>query len=340
MLFSLDWLLELCPADRDAGRIAELLTSRGLTVDSVQESGSDTVLDIDIAANRPDCLGHLGVARELSAALGIPLAPPRPVPESSGEPVEDRISVEIEDIDLCPRYTATIVRGVKIGPSPDWVSRRLSSCGMRPVSNVVDASNLVLLELGQPVHFFDLDRVDGKIIVRTARPGETLRTLDGEDRTLTPEMLLIAEPERVLALAGVMGGIDSEIGDATVDVLIEAARFLPTMIRSTSRRLGLHTDASFRFERDGDPQGPLAAQKLAARFLVDLAGAHPAPGLVDVGPGGRQIEERDLRASEVRRLLGFDPGEAVIRDALDALGLAPVATGEAAFRVTVPTYRL
>ena len=181
MLFSLEWLLQLCPTGSDAARIAAALTDRGLTVDSIEPAGEDHVLDVDVPANRGDCLGHLGLARELAAVSGSPL-PSSPAPPEAGA---DAVRIEIDSPTLCPRYTAGIVRGVTLGPSPQWVVRRLESCGLRSVNNVVDASNLVMLELGQPIHFFDLDKLtgttDGKphIRVRTAVGGERLTTLDG-----------------------------------------------------------------------------------------------------------------------------------------------------------------
>ncbi len=344
MLFSLDWLQELCPTGHDAGSVAATLTARGLTVDSVEPRGSDHVLDIDVPANRPDCLGHLGVARELSAASGVPLAGPA-VPDGAGPSVEQELRVEIDDPSLCSRYTAGLVRQVRIGPSPDWVVRRLETCGLRSVNNAVDASNLVLLQLGQPIHFFDLDRLGrddrGRCLirVRAARAKETLRTLDGVERRLEEGMPVIADAERAVAVAGVMGGADTEIGPSTRSVLVEAARFEPRAIRATSRRLGLRTDASFRFERGVDPDGPPAAQALAARLLEELAGGQAAPGAVDVYPTPCPRPSIELRLPELERLLGYRPaaGEAV--GALDRLQLSPADVGNDTLRVAVPSWR-
>jgi phenylalanyl-tRNA synthetase beta chain len=314
-------------------------------VDAVHESGADAVLDIDVPANRPDCLGHLGVARELSAATGVDLTGPGQAPEPQGEPTRSELSVEIDDAELCPRYTAKVIRGVKLGPSPAWVVQRLESCGLRSVSNVVDASNLVLLELGQPIHFFDLARLEGargqsKLIrVRRAQLEERLRTLDGVERGLDPDMLVIADARRAVALAGVIGGADTEIGAATRDVLVEAARFSPTSIRSTSRRLGLQTDASFRFERGGDREGPIAAQALAARLLAELAGGRPAPGLIDACPVEPQPRQLTLNEAEIERLLGFRPESGEVRRALETLQLSPAPQSPGAYRLTIPTFR-
>jgi phenylalanyl-tRNA synthetase beta chain len=345
MLFSLEWLLRLCPAPREVERIVSALTDRGLTVDSVEASGDDAALDIDVPANRPDCLGHLGLARELSAAFGVPLAPTDATPEPSGTPIDDEVRVEIADPALCPRYTAGLVRDVRVGPSPDWVVTRLEACGLRSVSNVVDASNLVMLELGQPIHFFDLDRLASapggtrQIRVRTAQAGERMCTLDGVERNLDSGMLLIADASHGIALAGVIGGAETEIGPATRHVLVEAAHFDPANVRRTARRLGVQTDASYRFERGVDPAAPVAAQALAARLLHELAGGSPVPGLVDAFPAPPAPRELTLHAAELNRLLGFEPEPETIHAALDALRLCPAPAAVGALRVVVPSWR-
>ena len=203
MLVSLSWLRTLCPVEAEASEIARALTARGLTVDDESTVGSDTVLDVDVPANRPDCLGHLGLARELAAAFAVRL---RPRPEDApvaGEPADRAIRVFVDAPDLCPRYTARLVRGVRVGPSPAWLVERLQSCGLRSINNVVDASNLVLLELSQPIHTFDLDLLDEPTVrVRRAAPGETLTTLDGVERRLGPDMLIIADAPRPFAEKG------------------------------------------------------------------------------------------------------------------------------------------
>ena len=346
MLFSFEWLLELCPLAADAAEVADALTARGLTVDAVVGDGAETALDVDVPANRPDCLGHLGLARELSAAFGMPLAPPPSAPDGAGAPTEGAVRVEIEDPADCPRYTAGLVRGISIAPSPDWVVRRLERCGLRSVSNAVDASNLVLLELGHPIHFFDYQRLGGAsagkpplIRVRLARHDETLKTLDGQNRSLDEETLLIANGSGPLALAGVIGGADSEIGDATRDVLVEAARFRPTSVRRTARRLGVQTDASYRFERGVDAETAGRAQQLAARLLADLAGGRPAPGIVDCHPAPEAPRSLQLHAASLERLLGYRPSAEHTRSALSALGLLPQPGDGGTITVTVPSFR-
>ena len=345
MLVSCNWLRELCPVDATPEKLAEALTARGLTVDAVDADTApgDVVLDIDIPANRPDCLGHFGIAREVAAAFGVQLSPPRALPESivPSDELAGLVSVTIEDPGLCARYTARLVRKVSIGPSPAHVADRLIACGLRPINNVVDISNIVLLETGHPIHTFDYRLVNqGRIVVRCAGEAMPFTTLDQVERKLTPEMLVIADDRRPVALAGVMGGADSEIGDDTTDVLIEAAWFDPVSIRRTARRLGLPTDASHRFERGMDKDGVLAAQGLAVQLLEEIAGGQAVPGMIDCypAPGARQTLE--LRYQRVQRLLGYDPGAEAIHEALDALALAPRKAGEGRVEVQVPSYRV
>jgi phenylalanyl-tRNA synthetase beta chain len=342
MRVSVGWLEELVGIDgRAPEALARILTARGLTVDAIEAAGDDTVLDLDVPANRPDCLGHLGVAREIAAATGAPLRAREAAAAGSGEAVERAVSVRIEAEDLCGRYTAGIVRGVTIGPSPAWAVARLTACGLRSVHNVVDASNLVLLETGQPIHTFDLDRVaKGAIRVRRAAAGERLTTLDGVERRLEDGMLVIAGEEEAIALGGIIGGAATEIGNGTRNVLVEAASFAPLGVRRTAKRLGLSTDASQRFERGVDPEAVVGAQRLAASLLSSLAGGVAAPGMLDVRPARPVTRTLSVRRERVERLLGFDPGEAAMREALAALFLSPEALPGDSFRVTVPSWRV
>ncbi len=340
MRISLSWLRELVPLEAEPSEVAEALTSRGLPVDAVEDAAGDAVLDVDVPANRPDCLGHIGIARELAAAFGVELRPrPAPAPPS-GEPVERHVSARIEEEDLCRRYTARLVRGVRVAASPAWVVARLEACGLRPVNNVVDASNLVLLELGHPIHAFDLDRLDRReIVVRRARPGETLRTLDGVERSLDPSVLVIADASRPVAIAGVIGGADSEIRGQTRDVVIEAAWFEPRQVRRAARRLGISTEASQRFERGADPEAVIEAQETAARLLRELAGGSPAPGILDVRARPCERRRLRLRLGRARALLGYDPGPEAVLRALEALGLEPNLEGDVVWTV-VPSWRV
>ncbi len=254
----------------------------------------DVLLEVNVTPNRPDALSHVGIAREVAAALGAKVRMPAPKLPEAGAPAGDAVKVRIEAPERCARYAARVIEGVKIGPSPLWLARRLEACGVRSISNVVDATNFVLLELGHPLHAFDLDKVAGReIVVRTARPGEKLVTLDGKERALSTEDLLIADRDRGSALAGVMGGGDSEISAGTTRVLLESAWFQPSGIRRTSRRHGLKTEASYRFERGADPGMVIPAVDRCAALIAELAGGTVRPGIVDCHP-------RQVRAPEVR----------------------------------------
>ena len=273
MNISYNWLGELVQTKRSPRELAERLTMLGLAVDGVSEAGSDFILDIDLTSNRPDCLSHLGVAREIAAMEGEQVRLPYSIPKSTAGFAEEFTSVEILDTDLCPRYVARVIRGVKIQDSPDWLVERLKAIGQRPINNVADITNYVLHEMGQPLHAFDLAKLaEKRIIVRRARPAEKLKTLDGIGRELDAEMLVIADAERAVALAGIMGGEESEISDATTDVLLESAYFSPVSVRRTARVLGMHTEASHRFERGVDHANVLRAQERCVALICELAG--------------------------------------------------------------------
>lgn len=341
MLVSVAWIKSLLPGLPEPAEVARVLTARGLTVDAIATAGADAVLDVDVPANRPDALGHLGIAREIAAGLGLPFDPDYEAPAGSGAAPGAAVRVAIEDEGLCRRYTAGLVRGVRVGPSPAWVVARLEACGVRSINNVVDASNLVLLELGQPVHFFDLARLSGsEVRIRRAVEGEVLVTLDGGERRLASDMLVIADARRPVALAGVMGGADSEIGETTADVLIEAAWFLPGSVRRTARRLAMSTEASQRFERGCDPEAPLAAQHLSMRLLAELCGGTPAPGVLDLYPGRREPSRVIVRLARAATLLGYEPPRADARRALEAVGCRVVAADAVGFEVEPPSWRV
>jgi phenylalanyl-tRNA synthetase beta chain len=321
MNISYKWLSEFVELTLAPQELAAALTSVGLAVEAVHEVGDDFILDIDLTSNRPDCLSHLGVAREIAVIEGRTVK----VPIQASYAIEGLTgyvaSVEIRDADLCPRYSARIIRGVKIGPSPDWMVKRLESIGQRPINNVADVTNYVLHELGQPLHAFDLSKLSGhKIIVRRAVTGEKLRTLDGVDRALDDQMLVIADAERPVALAGIMGGEDSEISVETTDVLIESAYFAPASVRSTARRLGLHTEASHRFERGTDPEGVLRAQDRAAQLIHEVAGGRATSDTLDVYPKRFIPGDVEIRPERVERITGIPVPAAQIERILSALG--------------------
>jgi phenylalanyl-tRNA synthetase beta chain len=285
MKISYNWLKEFVNLDLSPRDLATKLTMAGLAVDAVEPHSEDFALEIDLTSNRPDCLSHLGVAREAATIEGKPLRAQEAKIHEARTRTSDVTSVEILNPDLCPRYTARVIKGVKIGPSPEWLVKRLEVMGQRSVNNVADITNYVMLELGQPLHAFDLHQLRGeRIIVRVAKSGESITTLDGEERELTPEMLVIADAERPVALAGIKGGQDSGITDSTTDVLLEAAYFSPKQVRATSKALALSTEASYRFERGTDPEIVAAASDRAAALIAEIAGGEVLNGLEDVYP--------------------------------------------------------
>ena len=267
----------------------------------------NVVMDLELTPNRSDCLSILGVAREVSAITGNPLRKPQISFEESGTKASDLTSVTIEAPDLCPRYAARLVRGVKIGQSPYWMRKRLEDMGLRAINNVVDVTNYVLMELGHPLHAFDLNNLAGKrIVVRRPRPGEQITTLDEMPRELDGDMLVIADAERPVALAGVMGGAGSDVTDDTTDVLLESAYFSPVSISRTSKELGLHTEASHRFERGTDIEGLITALNRTAQLIQELAGGEICSGIVDAYPVPRPEVKVKLRPERVNSILGTD----------------------------------
>ena len=301
----------------------------------------DVLLEVNVTPNRPDCLSHVGIARELAALLGKKVTMPAPRLEERGAAAGEAVKVRIEAPERCARYAARVVEGVKIGPSPGWLARRLEACGVRSISNVVDATNFVLLELGHPLHAFDLDKVAGReIVVRTARPGEKLVTLDGKERSLDPEDLLIADRDRGSALAGVMGGGDSEISAGTTRVLLESAWFQPGGVRRTSRRHGLKTEASYRFERGADPGMVIPAADRCAALIAELAGGTVRPGIVDAHPRTVRAPEVRLRWRRPAEMLGMDVAKDEARRILAGLGFAERAADGEGATFAVPSWRV
>src|SRR5437867_2904242 len=342
MNVSLEWLEEYLPGGLAAERAAEALTHGGLPVENISRHGEDTVIDVEVTSNRGDCLSHLGVARELSALLSRELRDiqPRAADQGAGPETASLTSVRIDAPDLCPHYTARIIRNVRIRPSPPWLARRLEAVGLRPINNVVDVTNYVMFETGQPLHAFDFDKLQGRrIVVRRTGRGEKLVSLDGRERELTTEMLVIADGARPVALAGVMGGRDSEVSDATVNILLESARFDPLSVRKTSRALALKSDSSYRFERGIDPTLPERASLRAAQLILDTAGGELARGLVVAGESGYRPKRLSLRLARLRQVLGVELPVQEVIDAFTRLRLSPVLKGDR-IDVTVPSYRL
>ncbi len=282
----------------------------------------DAIFDIDITPNRADCLSIMGIAREIAALTGKPFKMPDLSYPESDKPVESYASVEIEAPDLCPRYCATIIEDITIGPSPRWMQDRLIACGARPINNMVDVTNYVMLEFGQPLHSFDYKQVRGnKIIVRRAADGETMYTLDEQERKFDSNILLIADAERPVAVAGVMGGLSSEIREFTTSILLESANFSQAAIHHGSQVLKLASEASARFEKGLNPGLAIMASKRATQLIVQLGGGKAAKGVIDIYPGNAAKKPVSVNEHDVKRLLGIDLKLDAIKKCLDLLGL-------------------
>lgn len=301
----------------------------------------DTVFEIGLTPNRADCLSVIGIAREIGAKLGTSVRyPGHGVPEE-GKPVAETATVHVDDAQGCPRYTARFVSGCAIGPSPAWMVNRLAAVGMRSINNVVDITNYVLLEYGHPLHAFDFKLLaGGKIVVKRAGEGDVFTTLDGQHRILSSEDLTICDGEKAVALAGIMGGQNSEINDATTDILIESACFEPTMVRRTSKRLGIHTESSHRFERGADIGNLPRALDRAAALMSEFAGGRVSKGMIDVYSLPAPPKSISLRLERVNQILGLELSSAEVEKILMNLEFEVSATGEGLFDVTVPTFRV
>jgi len=344
MKFSLEWLFDFVDTAAVGGpaNVRALLDRAGFPVESVEGEAASTVFDVEITPNRPDAMSHRGVAREVAAMAAAPMkASPASESKASGTPVEELTSVTIEVPRLCRRFGARVISGISAAPAAERVRARLASIGAKPISAAVDATNYVLWEIGQPLHAFDLDRLAGRrIVVRKARRGEKLVTLDGVERTLDPSDIVVADAERAVSLAGVMGGLDTAVTAATKNVLLEAAWWDPASIRRTSRHLGLHTDASHRFERGADPEAiPEALDRTAATLLAS-AGGTLAPGFLDARGAAWKIRRASLRLSRLRLLAGEENLDLdFAAEALARLGFVLSRRSKSRLAVSVPSWR-
>jgi len=340
MKISLAWLREYVDYEGAVEALEELLTGVGFPVEEVRQVGSDWMLDVEVTSNRSDCLGHIGVAREVAAATGAAFRMPSVDFSEGGASVSERTSVTNEASDLCGRYTARLVEGVKVGPSPSWMVERLETVGLRGINNVVDITNYILMEVGQPLHAFDFARLaEGRIVVRRAKAGERMVTIDHSTVDLDESMLVIADGRSAVALAGIMGGLSSEVGDGTEAVLLESAHFDPLSIRSTSRSLGVSSESSFRFERDVDVEMAEWASRRAASLLAELAGGQVISGVVDSFPKKVDACRVRMRLSRLRSLVGIEIALEEVVGILGRLGFEPVYDGEEAVVCTVPSWR-
>ncbi|UCE41950.1 MAG: phenylalanine--tRNA ligase subunit beta [Candidatus Aminicenantes bacterium] len=340
MKISLDWLQEYIDIDLPVSRLVEVFDNIGLLIEDWKEEDGDVILDVETYANRPDTLGHLGIARELATALGLTLKEQRfPLAETSKN-ISDLIDVQIWDEDLCPRYCGMVVENIAIGPSPEWLMKRIEAMGLNPINNVVDVTNYVLFATAQPIHAFDLDKIAGrKIIVRRAKQGEKMQSLEAKDVDLTSEMLVIADEEKPVALAGVIGGENTAVSDSTQSVFIESAHFDPVSVRKTSKATGIQTDAAYRFERGADVSFPPEAARMAASLFSQFSGK-VCRGIVDVYPKSRKIKTVMLRDHRVTSLLGIEIDSGFIEKTLADLGFQLENKQPGIWQVKIPHFRI
>src|SRR5271157_3366323 len=352
MKVAYNWLKEFVDVTAPPGEIASRLALSGTNVAAIENGVHGAVLDAEVTANRPDCLSMLGIAREVAAIYRLPLKPVAPKPaESASAKASDAVSVKIDAPELCGRFTARVVHGVKIQPSPAWLKNRLEAAGVASISNVVDISNYVLLELGHPLHTFDYDLLrNHSIVVRRAKAGEKLKTLDGIERTLDPGIPVVCDADgaRAVGIGGIMGGGETEISFSTKNVLIECAWFDPVAIRRATRFLKLHTEASMRFGRGADPEMAETASRRCAELILQLAGGELLSGVVDVYPRKRAAKKITLTRAEFLRVMGADVPDKHLEAILGALGFAPVRVDDtrgaansllAAWECTQPSWR-
>src|ERR1700752_2571289 len=349
MKLSAHWIRDFVELTVDDRRLAQDLTDVGLGVDGILGSGADTVFEMEIGTNRPDAMNHYGIAREAAAIYDRPLKPLAPqlppaakaasYATSGGTTEVVPFPITVEEPALCPRFTARVIRGTHIKPSPEKIAHRLQLLDQRPISNAVDATNYVLWEIGKPTHVFDADLLEGgQIVVRKARDGETLKNLDGVDRKLTSEELVVCDAKKPVGLAGVMGGYDTMITEKTRNIVIESAWWGPGIVRKMSRRHGLHTDASHRFERGADFESTVLSCDRVAQMILESGGGEAVGDAVDVI--SRRMDQAPvvLRVSEVRRIMGGSLDTGQIFGLLKRLGftLIPEGQHEAQFRVQIP----
>ena len=340
MKVPLSWIREFVDVKDSAEEIGALLGVRGLPLEALDRHGDDVVMDFEVTANRPDCMSVIGIAREIAAAYRLPLGGVNVPPLQ----VNGKVPITIEEPQLCCRYVGAVAE-VTIGPSPKWMQDRLAMCGVRPISNVVDITNYVMLELGQPMHAFDLEKMrQGKVVVRRAKPGETMTTLDGKQRTLTADMLVIADAECAEDIGGVMGGAASEITGATTRVVFEAAYFHPSQIRSTSKKLGLKTEASSRFERGADRTAPPRAMARALQLLEQIGAGRFTGDATDNYPTPGQAKMLHLERERIGGLLGMEVPDNAVQRILTALGFElsqpERGSGRAVWQVVAPPWRV
>ncbi len=355
MIVSWNWLEQYVTLDMPPAEMEHRLMMTGLNHEGTEKIGDDLAVDLEVTSNRPDCLGHIGVAREIAVIWGHELKIPAAKPKAAGPDVADLLEVRIDCPKLCFRYTARVIRGIKIGPSPKWMSSRLQTLGIAPINNIVDISNYVLMECGQPLHTFDFGKLQGGlIIVREPLDGETIEAIDHKKYRLEKGMCVIADEKDAVAIGGVMGGAATEISDATTDILIEAAEFEPVAIRNAARGLNLHSDSSYRFERRIDSENIDWASRRCCQLILELAGGELCQGVVDAGHEQKGTEQKGtgtfgaspllrppitLRFDQVPRILGIDVPPHEVRKILVDLGNEEVKSDARQVEVVPPSWR-
>ena len=340
MIVSWNWLSQYVDLKMSHDDLVDRLTMSGLNHEGTEAVGKDQAIDLEVTSNRCDCLGHIGVAREVAALYETELRIPDPQPATGSDSIDKHCSVEIQSPETCFRYTARLIKGVKIGPSPDWMQQRLEALGIGIVNNVVDATNYVMFECGQPLHAFDFAKIkDGKIIVRGATADEKFNAIDHREYTLSPSMCVIADAADPIALGGVMGGADSEVSDSTTDVLIEAAYFEQLAVRNAARKLKLHSPSSFRFERNVDSANLDWASRRVCELILESAGGELLEGMIDVGQAPKTPEPVTLRYSQLSRLLGIEIPNEFVAQSLEKLGLVIESSDDASVTAIPPTWR-
>ncbi len=349
MKISYNWLKEYVYFYLSPQELAERLTNVGLVVADIKQVEDDFCLDIEVTSNRPDCLGVIGIARDTAAAVGGSLQISNVIPSWDKGQITDKatpsdiakwVAVAVEDTMLCPRYTAQIIQHVTIGPSPEWMQKRLKCLGLRPVNNVVDVTNYVMMETGQPLHAFDYDKIaDKKIVVRRATIGEEIVTINGARRALFHDMLVIADGKSPIAVAGVMGGKDTEVTESTRRILLECALFEPRQVRRTSRVLGIASDSSYRFERGIDPEITEYASRRAANLIQSCAGGEVVSGFVDVRSGKCETKKITLRMERLNKIIGVEIKKEVAVDILKRLHFRVLNETGSLIDVDAPSFR-
>ena len=340
MKISCNWLKDYCKHDLSAEKLAEGLTNAGLVVDTINPVEDDFCLEVEVTSNRPDCLGFVGVAREVATIVRGKLDIPDVDYDTTDENINDITSVTIEDNELCRRYTARVIKDVKIGPSPEWLQRKISSIGLRPVNNIVDITNYVLMESGQPLHAFDFDKLsENRIVVRKAKKNETMEAIDGSKCVLSDEMLVIADSQKPVAIAGIMGGKESEVSGATTNILLESAFFDPRSVRRASRKLSLMSDSSYRFERRVDPECVDWASRRATKMILEIAGGQAVEGVIDQNHLEDNKVSVSLKMSRLNGLLGLQIEKDTAKVILENLQFKINSETEDGFSVDVPSFR-